>query len=106
MGLMNIGATLKITGHEPKIHDCAIDHKNLNILRGKIKDWKPDFISISIILAEVKQTKRIMGVIREILPDGPVTFGGPWPSANPGESIKTFGMAMLLLVRENRHFPN
>ncbi|MGD0280534.1 MAG: hypothetical protein ABSC11_14700 [Smithella sp.] len=61
MGIMYIGATLKITGHEPKIDDCAIDHKNLNILRRTIKDWKPDFIGVSIIITEVEQTKKIMG---------------------------------------------
>ena len=105
MGLMYIGATLKIAGHEPKIHDCAIDYKNLNILRRTIKDWKPDFIGISIILTEVKQTKRIMGVIREILPDVPVTFGGPWPSANPGESIKTFGADYVVIGEGEQVFP-
>lgn len=26
MGIIFIGATLKIAGHEPKIHDCALDY--------------------------------------------------------------------------------
>jgi anaerobic magnesium-protoporphyrin IX monomethyl ester cyclase len=105
MGLMYIGATLKRDGHEPKIHDCAIDYKDLHILKRTIKDWKPDFIGISIILTEVEQIKRIMGIIREILPDVPVTFGGPWPSANPEESIKTFGADYVVIGEGEQAFP-
>ena len=97
MGLMYIGATLKKAGHEAKIHDCALDYKDLHILKRTIKDWKPDFIGISIIITEVEQTKRIMAIIREILPDVPVTFGGPWPTANPDASIKTFGADFVVL---------
>ena len=48
LGLMYIGATLKKAGHEPRIHDCAVDYKDLHSLRRTIKEWKPDFIGISI----------------------------------------------------------
>lgn len=97
MGLMYIGAALKKAGHEIKIHDCALDNKDLYTLKRTIKDWKPDFIGISIIITELEQTKKIMGIIRELLPDVPVTFGGPWPSANPEESIKTLGADFVVL---------
>ena len=105
MGLMYIGATLNMAGHETKIHDCAIDYKDLNILRHKIKDWKPDFIGISIIVTELEHTKRIMAVIREIMADVPVTFGGPWPSANPQEAIKNFGGNFVVLGEGELVFP-
>ena len=105
MGLMYIGATLKKAGHEPKIHDCALDNKDLQILRHTIKDWQPDLIGISIIITEVEQTKRIMAIIREILPDVPVTFGGPWPSANPEESIETLGADFVVLGEGELVFP-
>ena len=77
---------MKKAGHEPKIHDCAIDYKDLHILRSIIKDWNPDFIGISIIVTELEQTRKIMKMIREILPNVPVTFGGPWPSAKSRRS--------------------
>jgi anaerobic magnesium-protoporphyrin IX monomethyl ester cyclase len=105
MGVMYIGAALKKAGHEPKIHDCALDYKDLHILRRTITDWKPDFIGISIIISELEQTKRIMGIIREILPDVPVTFGGPWPSANFEESIKTFGADYVVIGEGEQAFP-
>jgi anaerobic magnesium-protoporphyrin IX monomethyl ester cyclase len=105
MGLMYIGATLKKAGHEPKIHDCALDYKDLHMLRRTINDWKPDFIGISIIITELEQTKKIMGIIREILPDVPVTFGGPWPSANPEEAIKTFGVDFVVIGEGELVFP-
>ena len=105
MGLMYIGAVLKKVGHEVKIHDCALDYKDLQILRHTITDWKPDFIGISIIITEVEQTKRIMAIIRENLPDVPVTFGGPWPSANPEESIKTYGADFVVLGEGELVFP-
>jgi radical SAM superfamily enzyme YgiQ (UPF0313 family) len=105
MGLMYIGATLKKAGHEPKIHDCALDYKDLHILKRTITDWKPDFIGISVIITEVEQTKRIMAMIREIMPFVPVTFGGPWPSAKPEEAIKTFGADFVVLGEGELVFP-
>lgn len=105
MGLIYLGATLKVAGHEPKIHDCSLDYKDLHILKHTITEWKPDFIGISIIITELEQTKKIMGIIRKIMPDVPVTFGGPWPSANPQESIKTFGADFVVLGEGELVFP-
>lgn len=97
MGLLYIGAMLKKAGHEPRIHDCALDLKDLHILKSIIRDWKPDFIGISIIITELEQTKKIMEIIREVLPAVPVTFGGPWPSANPVDAIKIFGADFVVI---------
>ena len=105
MGLMYIGAMLKKTGHETIIHDCGIDYKDLHILRQTITKWEPDFIGISIIITELEQTKRIMDIIREILPHVPVTFGGPWPSANPEESIKEYGADFVVIGEGELVFP-
>jgi len=105
LGLMYIGATLKKHGHKPKIHDCAVDHKNLHLLKRIIKDWQPDFIGISIIVTELEHTKKIMRIIREILPDIPVTFGGPWPSANPEEAIRKFGADFVIAGEGELIFP-
>lgn len=105
LGLMYIGAALKKAGHKPRIHDCASDYKDLHILRQTVTDWKPDFVGISIIITELEQTKRIMRMIREILPEVPVTFGGPWPSANPEESIKTFGADFVVIGEGELVFP-
>lgn len=105
MGLMYIAATLKQAGHEPKIHDCAIDYKDLHILRRTLTDWKPDFIGISIIITELEQTKQITGMVRELLPNVPVTFGGIWPTANPEESIREFGADYVVIGEGERSFP-
>jgi anaerobic magnesium-protoporphyrin IX monomethyl ester cyclase len=105
MGLMYLGAKLKKAGHEIKIHDCALDYRDLQILRRTIKDWSPDFIGLSIIITELEQTKIIMGIIREILPVVPVTFGGPWSSANPEEAIKTFGADFVVIGEGEFVFP-
>lgn len=105
LGLMYIGATLKKHGHDTKIHDCVADYKNLRLFKHIIKDWKPDFIGISIIVTELENTKNIMRIIREMLPDVPVTFGGPWPTANPEESIKTYGADFVVLGEGERTFP-
>jgi anaerobic magnesium-protoporphyrin IX monomethyl ester cyclase len=105
MGLIYISAKLKKAGHETKIHDCGSDYKDLNRLKNTIKNWKPDFIGISIIITELEQTKNIMTIIREIMPDVPVTFGGPWPSANPEESIDTFGADFVVIGEGELVFP-
>lgn len=105
MGLMYIAATLKKAGHETKIHDCALDYINLHILKQTISNWKPDFIGISIIITELEQTKKIMGIIREMLPTVPVTFGGPWPSTNPEEAIKKFGANYVVMGEGELVFP-
>jgi len=78
----------------PKFHDCALDYKDLHVLKKTIREWKPDFIGLSIIITELEQTKAIMEIIRAMLPDVPVTFGGPWPSAYPEEAIKNSGRTL------------
>ncbi|MBN1364213.1 MAG: B12-binding domain-containing radical SAM protein [Syntrophaceae bacterium] len=105
MGLMYIGAVLRKAGHEVKIHDCGSDCRDLRVLRRTITRWKPDFIGVSIIVTELEQTREIMRIIRGILPDVPVTFGGPWPSANPGESLKTFGADFVVIGEGELVFP-
>lgn len=97
LGLMYLGASLKKAGHEPRIHDCAGDDQDLHILRRTISSWKPDFIGISLIITELEQTGTIMGIIRKIMPDVPVTFGGPWPSANPEEAIGKLGADFVVI---------
>jgi anaerobic magnesium-protoporphyrin IX monomethyl ester cyclase len=105
MGLIYIGAALKNAGHESKIHDCCRDYRDLRILRRIITEWEPDFIGISIIVTELEETKKIMGVIRYILSNVPVTFGGPWPSAKPEESLKTFGADFVVMGEGELVFP-
>jgi radical SAM superfamily enzyme YgiQ (UPF0313 family) len=105
MGLMYIGAVLKKAGHDIRIHDGALDYGDLHLLRSEIKDWNPDFIGISIIITEIEQTKKIMKIIREIMPNVPVIFGGPWPSANPEESIRAFGADFVVLGEGEVVFP-
>jgi radical SAM superfamily enzyme YgiQ (UPF0313 family) len=105
IGLMYIGATLKRSGYHVKIHDCCRDHKDLHILKRILSVWKPDYIGISIIITEVKETLRIMGMIREIKPDIPVVFGGPWPSANPEQAILKLGADFVVLGEGELIFP-
>jgi anaerobic magnesium-protoporphyrin IX monomethyl ester cyclase len=105
MGLMYIGSVLRKAGHEPKIHDCCSDCRNLRVLKRIITNWKPDFIGVSIIATELEQTREIMRIIRSILLDVPVTFGGPWPSANPKESLKTFGADFVVIGEGELVFP-
>jgi len=105
VGLMYIGAALKRAGHETKIHDCGLDYKDLHILRSIITGWKPDFIGISIIVTELENTKKVMKVVREILPDIPVIFAGPWPSANPQEAIEKYGANFVVMGEGELVFP-
>ncbi|MDD5344149.1 MAG: radical SAM protein [Smithella sp.] len=105
VGLMYIGAALQRAAHETKIHDCGLDYKDLHILRSTLTGWKPDFVGISIIITELENTKKIMKVVREILPDVPVTFGGPWPSANPEEAIKIIGADFVVMGEGELVFP-
>ena len=105
MGLLYLGATLKMAGHEPRIHDCGSDYHDLNILKRVITNWQPDFIGISIIVTEVQETERIMTLIRKILPSVPVIFGGPWPSVNPEEALKTLGADFVVIGEGEQVFP-
>ncbi len=105
MGLMYLGAVLKMAGHETRIHDCALDDKDLHILKQIIQEWKPDYIGISVIITELEITKRIAKMIREIMPDIPIIFGGSWPSANPEKAIKTFGADFVVLGEGEHVFP-
>lgn len=105
MGLMYIGSMLKKVGHETRIHDCAVDHNNFHSLKRLLKDWQPDFIGISIIATEIECTKKIMSVIRDIVPNVPVTFGGPWPSVSPEKAINEVGADFVVIGEGELVFP-
>jgi radical SAM superfamily enzyme YgiQ (UPF0313 family) len=105
MGLLYIGATLKQAGHEPKIHDCGLDDQGLRILISLLTEWKPDFIGISLIITEVEPTRRIMQILREKMPDVPVIFGGPWPTANPEECLQAMEADFVVLGEGEIVFP-
>lgn len=106
LGLLYIASTLKEAGHEPRIHDCALDHKDLQVLRKIILNWEPNFIGISIMVTDVEQTKRIMSLIREILSDVPITLGGPWPSANPEDALKKLKADFVVIGEGEFVFPD
>ncbi|MFW5754214.1 MAG: B12-binding domain-containing radical SAM protein, partial [Marinilabiliaceae bacterium] len=105
MGLAYLGAVLEKEGHKVKIHDCCIDNKNLDVLLQTLKNWRPDFIGISILLTEFAQTRRIINLIRNVLPRVPIVFGGAWPSTNPKEAIKTFGADFVVVGEGELAFP-
>jgi radical SAM superfamily enzyme YgiQ (UPF0313 family) len=105
LGLLYIAATLKKLGYEVKIHDCAEDDKNLNGLRRLLEDWKPDFVGMSIIITEVEQAVKITKMIREKLQNVPIILGGPWPSANPEEALKTLDADFVVLGEGETTFP-
>jgi len=105
LGLMYIGASLREAGHEPRIHDCAGDDKDLHVLRHTINHWRPDFVGLSIVVMELEQTRLIMKRVRELLKDVCVTFGGPWATANPQTAIKEYGADFVVLGEGERVFP-
>ncbi len=105
LGLIYIGATLRKAGHDPRIHDCALDHQDLHILKRILENWKPDFIGVSIIITELEQTEKIMKLVRTMLPDVPVTFGGPWPTANPEKALRSYGADFVVLGEGEKVFP-
>lgn len=105
MGLLYIGAALKKAGHEPRLHDCGLDDQDHSMLKSILMEWKPDIIGISLIITEVEPTKRIMQIIRKMTPDIPVVFGGPWPTANPEESLQTPGADFIVLGEGELVFP-
>ena len=105
MGLIYIASTLKYSGHDIRIHDCALDYEKLNILHDTLIDWKPDFIGISIIITETEYTKRLMQSIRSVSPHVPIIFGGPWPSANPQEALEKLGANFVVIGEGERVFP-
>lgn len=105
LGLLYIAACLREKGHQLKIHDCAEDHKDLRMLKNILNDWNPDFVGISIVVMELEQTAKIMKFIRERLPHVPVTFGGPWPSANPERSIEEYGADYVVMGEGEKVFP-
>lgn len=105
LGLLYIAATLKERGHEVKIHDCAEDYNHLNSLRRLIEDWKPDFVGISSIITEAEQAVKITKIIREKLRNVPIILGGPWPSANPEEALRTSGADFVIVGEGEAAFP-
>lgn len=105
LGLMYVGAALKAAGHSPRIHDCVRDRRNFPELRGILKEWRPDVVGLSFIVSEVEEASFVLSAVRSLIPDVPVVFGGPGPSANPGDMLTFMGADYVVQGEGERVFP-
>ncbi|MFZ5563964.1 MAG: B12-binding domain-containing radical SAM protein [Thermodesulfobacteriota bacterium] len=105
LGLMYVGAALKAAGHSPRIHDCVRDRRNFSELKRIIKEWQPDVVGLSFIVSEVEEAGFVLSAVRSLIPDVPVVFGGPGPSANPGGMLAFMGADYVIQGEGERVFP-
>jgi anaerobic magnesium-protoporphyrin IX monomethyl ester cyclase len=86
---MSIMSYLQDYGIETRLLDCReLIHRHntddlVPIILTRIKDFRPDFIGISIVTAAFYNARRIVGCIRDRFPEITLIAGGAHPSVEP-----------------------
>lgn len=89
LGLMYLAAYLeKNTNHQVKILDCQIENFNLNQLKEKIKQEKPDVVGITVMTFTLVDVINAAKLIKKINPEIKIILGGPHVHIYPEETMK------------------
>ncbi|MBF0152940.1 MAG: B12-binding domain-containing radical SAM protein [Magnetococcales bacterium] len=83
LGLLTLGAILEQRGHHVALLD---QNRNPDIVR-QVEDYSPHLIGLTAVTSAVLSARRLAHQLRECLPEVRVVFGGPHPTAMPGEVI-------------------
>ena len=96
MGVLSLASYLRINGHECKI----IDGERIAVRCGNVRsavyfeileqarNFKPDFVYITILTAEFYECKNIIERLCKLLPSTKIVAGGPHPSGEPHYTLK------------------
>ncbi len=88
LGLATIAATAIQRGHQVDILDMSWRPYDFEMVRDKIKDFKPDLVGITATTPLMNQLRDLSVLIKDISKDIAVVGGGPHVSALPAESIR------------------
>ncbi len=88
LNLAYIAAVLRNNGHEALILDATAPYKPLsqNEIEGTIREYKPDFIGVTLTIMYLPQTYAYLRNIRKM--GIPLVIGGPHANALPEEAIE------------------
>jgi anaerobic magnesium-protoporphyrin IX monomethyl ester cyclase len=75
LGLCSIAAHL--TGHEVRIADLVLVHKNIRSwLRKFLEEFRPELIGISSMSFQYKSAREVMSICRESAAEAKIVLGG------------------------------
>ncbi len=87
LGLMYISSCIKQSGNDVKIVDMSvykltdIEYKNI------LLEYRPDIVGFTVTTPLSRESHRLAEITRQTIKDVRIIFGGPHPSAMPGEEL-------------------
>ena len=82
LGAMYLSSYLKQHGFpETRILDQKVQQLEEADLRRYLEEWRPDFVGVSALTWEATAAHAFARLVKEVLPDTPVVFGGPHASS-------------------------
>ncbi|MFH1593038.1 MAG: radical SAM protein [Candidatus Woesearchaeota archaeon] len=85
LSLAYIGAVLKESGHNVRVHDPA-PYEKLNLL-DTLKQFEPEVVCFTCNTINMVETLRMLDIVKEWNPHTKTILGGPHPSSMPGETL-------------------
>jgi len=88
LGLATIAASALADGHVVEILDMSATVYSFDMVRSRIKEFRPDIVGATATTPLMNQVRDISILVKDISSEIQVVAGGPHPSALPYETMK------------------
>lgn len=96
LGMSYIAAVLEENGYDVSIIDATALDYDFNQLADKVKEEKPDIVSISALTPTIGRALESAQVVKEVLPDTLVVLGGYHPTFNTKETLEDENVDLVI----------
>lgn len=106
LGLAYLASCLR-TKHSVKILDLPRIGRSLNIFERTLNNDRPDIIGFQCYSVEISDTKILVKIAKQTLPQSIIILGGPHPTLCPEETVAILGDNVDFIIRgeAERSFP-
>jgi len=100
VNLLYLAAAVRESGHEPFVWDFEVEPFSERELKRRIMDLKPGLVGITGLTANIEMVARMMGWIKEVVPEAITVVGGPHGTAIPERTLGEFPKIDAVVVGE------
>lgn len=87
LGLIYIASILKMHGYNTRILDLSVEDYSLVEFKRIIKDFSPQVVGISVYTETYSSSVQIAKLIKKVVPNAKIVFGGPHVTFLPEEAL-------------------
>lgn len=88
LGLLYVAAYAEREGHEVRVIDCNAEELRPEDAEGILREFQPDFVGLTAVTAQIINTHRVAGIVKQVSPRSKVVVGGVHATALPDDVLR------------------